>query len=345
MGNYPPSYCIPDVVVLTWRIPTSALLIAFVALCLVLIAGLRPVGLDRDSLNYAAVIGSNMGGAFFGNREPTFWLINAISQRSPFPAITTFFLLYALLGVFVKTAAILKLSPRPLLSLYLYITLYFVSHEFTQIRTGIAAGIYLFALHSLSKGNRGDFLFRLFVATCFHYSAVMGLVMLVSQRFSRSSFRLFALPLIGIALSQILTAENIELLGTYVLPGPIQGRLFLYLELLSDDRFTQINLLNPVTTSFLVLYWLLVLKIPVTARVFDRYLLLSFGVGLASFYAASVIPVVAFRTMEFLSVGIVILLASATFWFRDKQIWIFLLMLWALTVFIVQSLILSLGVF
>ena len=82
-----------------------------------------------------------------------------------------------------------------------------------------------------------------------------------------------------------------------------------------------------------------------TARVFDRYLLLSFGVGLASFYAASVIPVVAFRMMEFLSVGIVILLASATFWFRDKQIWIFLLMLWALTVFIVQSLILSLGVF
>ena len=42
---------------------------------------------------------------------------------------------------------------------------------------------------------------------------------------------------------------------------------------------------------------------------------MSFGVGLASFYAASVIPVVAFRMMEFLSVGIVILLASATFWF------------------------------
>ena len=65
--------------------------------------------------------------------------------------------------------------------------------------------------------------------------------------------------------------------------------------------------------------------------------------GLASFYAASVIPVVAFRMMEFLSVGIVILLASATF-VRDKQIWIFLLMLCAHRVYCPES-ILSLGSF
>jgi hypothetical protein len=51
-----------------------------------------------------------------------------------------------------------------------------------------------------------------------------------------------------------------------------------------------------------------------------------------------------FRVMELLGVGVVILLASATNWFRDKQIWIFVVMLWALAVFVVQSLILSLGV-
>ena len=328
---------------MTLRVSNASLFITLIAVCLVLVAGLRPIGLDRDSLNYAAVIGSNVGGVFFGSREPTFWLINAISQRSPLPVITTFFLLYAALGVVVKTAAILKFSPRPLLSLYLYITLYFVSHEFTQIRTGVAAGIYIFALHSLSRGNRGAFLLRLFVAICFHYSAIIGLLMLLPKGTSRSAFKLFSLPLVGIALSQILTAANIETLGTYVLPGPIQGRLFIYLELLSDNRFTQIDLLNPVTTSFLVLYWILVLKAPLTARVFDRYLLLSFGIGLASFYAASIVPVVAFRAMEFLSIGIVILLASATHWFRDKQIWTVLLLLWALAVFVVQSLILLLG--
>ena len=50
-----------------------------------LVAGFRPVGLDRDSLNYAAVVGSGMGGAFFGSREPTFWIISLLSQRSPLP--------------------------------------------------------------------------------------------------------------------------------------------------------------------------------------------------------------------------------------------------------------------
>lgn len=324
--------------------PLRSLLIGILAVLLILVAGLRPVGFDRDSLNYAAVIGSGMGGVFFGSREPTFWIINAISQASPLPVITSFFLLYALLGVSFKTAAIVKLSPKPLLSIYLYMTLYFVAHEFTQIRTGVAAGIYLFALHSLSRGARGEFLLRLLAATCFHYSAVVGLVMFLVPGATRARLRLFALPIIGIGLGQILTAENFEAVGTYLLPGPIQGRLFLYLELLSDERFSQINLLNPVTTSFLVLYWILVLKIPSTARIYDRYLLSSFGIGIASYYACSMIPVIAFRIMEFMSIGVVILLASASYWFRDKQVWIFLLMLWALSVFIIQSLVISLGV-
>ena len=168
--------------------------------------------------------------------------------------------------------------------------------------------------------------------------------MLFIPRVCDSRLRLFALPLVGIAIAQILTVENLEVVGSYVLPGPIQGRLFLYLDLLSDDRFNQINLLNPVTTSYILLYWVMAFKMPVFARPYDRYLLMSFGVGLASFYAFSLVPVVAFRIMEFLGVGVVILLASATNWFRDKQIWIFVVMVWALAVFVVQSLILSLGV-
>lgn len=326
------------------RVSQVSVFIVLVAVVLVLVAGFRPLGLDRDSLNYAAVVGSGMGGAFFGSREPTFWIISLLSQSSPLPVLTTFFLLYALIGVYIKTAAILQLSYRPLLSMYLYIMLYFVAHEFTQIRTGVAAGIYLFALHSLSKGARGEFLVRLFASVCFHYSAVIGLIMLFIPRVCDSRLRLFALPLVGIAIAQILTVENLEVVGSYVLPGPIQGRLFLYLDLLSDDRFNQINLLNPVTTSYLILYWVMAFKMPVFARPYDRYSLMSFGVGLASFYAFSLVPVVAFRIMEFLGVGVVILLASATNWFRDKQIWTFVVMVWALAVFVVQSLILSLGV-
>ena len=150
---------------------------AFVALCLVLIAGLRPVGLDRDAI-ITAVIGSNMGGAFLVTGNP-FWLINAISQRSPFPAITTSFVRFA--GCFGKNSG--DSYRRDHCLVCTSITLYFVSHE-TYADTDWDCR-WVTCLHfSRCQKVTAVTLFRLFVATCFHYSALIGLLMLVSKGFS-----------------------------------------------------------------------------------------------------------------------------------------------------------------
>ena len=67
---------------------------------LVLMAGLRPVGFDRDSLNYAAILGTDFGGVLFGARELRAILANdRISQVIPGDHVTNFFLIAALLGV------------------------------------------------------------------------------------------------------------------------------------------------------------------------------------------------------------------------------------------------------
>ena len=169
------------------------------------------------------------------------------------------------------------------------------------------------------------------------------LSLLLFQRRVLTRKFLFLLPLAGIALALIFSPAMLELLGDWLLPAPIQGRLILYLELLTDDRFSQINVLNPVTSSFLFVYWILVVKLPKTTGALDRLLLLSLGLGLASFYAFSVIPVMAFRVMEFLSVGIIILAANATLWWRDRQIWVSFVSCWAVAVFFTQSLVGALG--
>ena len=320
-------------------------MIFLLATPLVLIAGLRPVGFDPDSQNYAALIGHDLGELRFGAREPTFWIISWLSGQSFINSIRSFFLIYALLGVGVKCAAIATQSQKVLLSLFLYLMLYFVPHEMTQIRVGVAAGIYLFALNSLARGDRISFIFRLFVAVCFHYSAIMGLLMLIFRQAKPTKLFLVSLPVLGMLCSLLLTPSVLENLGTWLLPGPIQGRLFIYIELLTEDRFSSINVFNPVTLSFLALFWILAARIPSNAGAFNRLLILSLGLGLASFYAFSFIPVMAFRIMEFLSVGIIILAANATHWWRDKQLWVTLVVVWAIAVFIAQTLMASLGVF
>ena len=325
------------------RVSHATAAIFILAVPLMLLAGLRPVGFDPDSRNYAALVGQNLGALAFGAREPTFWLINWFSNNAGFDAVRTFFLVYAVIGVGIKCTAIATFSSRVLLSLFLYLMLYFLPHEMTQIRAGVAAGVYLFALSALARGNRTSFLVRIFVAVCFHYSAIVGLVMLLFQRRVLTRKFLFLLPLAGIALALIFSPAMLELLGDWLLPAPIKGRLVLYLELLTDDRFSQINVLNPVTLSFLLVYWILVLKLPTTTGALDRLLLLSLGLGLASFYAFSVIPVMAFRVMEFLSVGIIILAANATLWWRDRQIWVSFVSCWAVAVFFTQSLVGALG--
>ena len=95
------------------KVRTTSLVVLGLALALVLMAGLRPVGFDRDSLNYAAILGTDFGGVLFGAREPTFWLIDRISQVIPGDHVTNFFLIYALLGVALNSLSLLDIRSYP----------------------------------------------------------------------------------------------------------------------------------------------------------------------------------------------------------------------------------------
>ena len=320
----------------------NTLLVSGFAIILVAVSGLRPVGFDPDSLNYANVVSNDAVGSLFGVREPTFWLINLASQMSPLPAVTTFFLIYAIAGVSIKSLAILRLSERPLFSLFLYLMLYFVIHEMTQIRTGVAAAIYLFALHALHRGQLRVFLLLIALATSFHFSAVVGLLALFGKYLGRSKLLLLALPVVGFIFSMVVTAENLQLVGSYLLPSPIQTRLVFYLELILEDRFSQINLFNPISISFLLLYLILVFKIPTSATGFDRLLLVSLGIGVSAFYGLSILPVMAFRVMEFMNITVILLLPTVSRWFQQPKLACFLIISWAASVFVIQSLILLL---
>lgn len=79
----------------------------------------------------------------YGWQNLHFWIINQFNQLLLGGNDQIFFLIYAILGVTIKIIAINRLSSFTLLSVYLYICLYFVLHEMTQIRIVWLCGIFV----------------------------------------------------------------------------------------------------------------------------------------------------------------------------------------------------------
>ena len=124
-----------------------------IGVVLILIAGLRPIGIDRDSLAYVGIVGSDEVNINLLDKEPGFWLIYKINKIIFNGNTQCFFLIYALLGVSLKIFAIKKYSLLPFFSTFTYVCLYFILHEMTQIRAGVAAAIFLLALQDIKDKN------------------------------------------------------------------------------------------------------------------------------------------------------------------------------------------------
>jgi hypothetical protein len=279
---------------------------------LISFAGLRKVGLDADSLNYQNLIALNLDPNEFNliDKEPGFWLILLFSRLLFVDQLQGLFLVFASLSVIFKLRFIKKYSSFPMLSVLLYISFFYVLHELTQIRTGIATAIFLFALYDLSSGQRSKFFIKIFISCLFHYSAIVAFLLpIIISRYRVGFF--MALPFIGIIsfyLSPIV--DLFHLIITYAagsFGGGLLEKIEIYLNLLEIGEHDKINVYN-------VLYiFLLFSHIYISASiksVCNNLALLLYKVqslAIFAFFFAHSVPVVAFRISEFLSVGLIIL--------------------------------------
>ena len=142
---------------LKWPFSVIMLIIA-----LALIAGFRRIGIDKDSESYR----SSMISFFKGNTadwpliEPAFWAITFISQKIFASSVRACFLIFAFLGVAANILGIRKISDIPSLSYLNYICFFYILHEFTQIRAGVACGILLISIPDLANGKYGKYILK-----------------------------------------------------------------------------------------------------------------------------------------------------------------------------------------
>ena len=316
----------------------------FVGVLLILIAGLRPIGLDRDSLAYVSVLHIRLLEANFLSKEPTFWIINEINHILFNGNPKTFFLMFSILGVGLKILAIRKLSNSPIFSLFTYICLYFVLHEMTQIRVGVASAIFLLSIPDIYNRNLSSFLFKTFMATMFHYSAIIMLPLyLLHPR--KINFRVFFfLPLIGMAFMFILNNYFVTILNSllFLFPKFLANKIELYIFLLHEGIFSESKWANPYYIFLYVfysfLYYFMILYCTYFKSKYDILFIKIFAMMLFSFYFFSSIPIFAGRISEFFGVVLIILIPHFSLIFKQKTIIRIGLILWLSTYFIYTTL-------
>ena len=139
----------------------------FLLLSLVLMAGYR------DGFRYADY-GIYVSAFYYGNdtMEFSFHILSDIANRIDHGNYYVLFLLYALLGVFLKSIGIWRMSSFPYASMAMYVSFFYILHELIQIRVGVASAIGLIALGEIYNKNLFRFLLLIALAACFHASAL-----------------------------------------------------------------------------------------------------------------------------------------------------------------------------
>ena len=239
----------------------NGLFIFLVIISLSLIAGLRVIGNDPDSLMYAKIVNdySGFSDVDLFSKEPGFWVIVIISDIIFNKNITVFFLMYASFAIALKVNLLNKISPYPILSIVLYLGFYFVLHEMNQIRIGLASVFLLFSLEDVLKRNKLSFFIKYLFAVFFHYSTLFWFFVYFLGKNKNITAKYLYLPLFSFFLL-LLFKEKKDILLFFVehLPSFISFKLSLYLDLADSGMLDDVKKIYFGFGSVL-LYFMLIL--------------------------------------------------------------------------------------
>lgn len=139
---------------------------------LVLFAGFREVGFDRDSENYELYF-NNCDDPMLSFAVEYSYRILSIIFKAVFGDFRSILLFYAIVGITLKLVALRRITPLLYLPLAIYLSNYYILHDLTQIRASVASALLLFSIPYIDE-NRKKVVFGLMaLAAFFHYSALV----------------------------------------------------------------------------------------------------------------------------------------------------------------------------
>lgn len=179
---------------------------------MILIAGLRIPTETPDSESYELM--------YYGKTlnlvEPTFILFsNFLLDLSL--GVNALFLTYAAISIPLRLVAIWKLSNLPLLTLCIYISHYYLLHDIVEMRCAVASALFLLAIYYRLEQKTILCLLCILCGFFFHFSALVGMVILFMNNKPIKTWQCIVLYLIipigiifyfsGLDISQFVPSE------------------------------------------------------------------------------------------------------------------------------------------
>jgi hypothetical protein len=289
-----------------------------VCFILVIVAGMRPIGIDKDSALYANFLHEPLN---FFSKEPSFYLISKFSGLLLFKE-RIFFLSYAIIGVGLKFYAIKRNESTYMMCIITYFSIYFILHEMTQIRAGVASGFFLISIRNLSKSKIKKYMLYNLIGMTFHYSAIIYIIygLFHTKYYNRIIYAL--LPICGIIfyISDLSIVPFLKIIKEY-LPFFIEGKIDQYLAIikLKSNFNNQIHILNFFYTSCVVMNIIFAHVLDLSNK-YEIQLSKLLSVGLFFFYFFATIPVFAFRISELFFVSLIFLIPILNSKFSPRSI-------------------------
>lgn len=298
-------------------------------LLLFLLAGFRDGTTVKDYTSYVSLYNDPSWDIEF-----SFSFISWIVRHFFFNHIVFLFLIYAFLGVILKLKAIEQLSTFIFFSILIYISHFYILHELTQIRVGVASGFFLLCIKPIYERNWRHFLLYSICAILFHYSAIIILPFWFIWN-HKINIYVFA---VLIPIAYLFYFFNINVVRIFISFVPLEHVQQKYLQYAIDQKsgLSKINVFNSVFIIKCIIYYILLWKSSLLneRNKYAPLLLKVQGIALASLIIFSNMPVFGFRISELLGIVEIITIPMLLHIFRP--IWIIKIILVVIAVFMLM---------
>jgi len=311
-------------VISKYKANDSFILILFLSYMLLMLASLRPIGFDADSISYFEMMKSIISNKVDFSVEPTFvWIVKSsyfLLGNDYYQRFTLF--IYALINISLIVIIIKKLSINPLFSILTYSFLFYPILTLTQIRFGVASAIFLFAIPYIYNRNLFLYLITIFVAIMFHVSIIILLpfYFLNSQRIKKQYYVLLFVYAIIIAFINT-NLKDIVLNHLDYFPNFIATKLYVYLHVYGEDsKFFDINIFNSFSLFIMSIYLFCLYHIQKFKSKYSILLIKILGWGIFLYTLSSFFPTLSIRILNVLGLTSILLLAEIIYLFKQKAI-------------------------
>lgn len=314
-------------------------LLFLIAIVLITIAGFKTIGVDNDSPTYVELFNGVGSPVNYFNEyrynfflEPAYYLIPSITTNYLSWDVTWVFVIFAILGVSLKFVAISRLTDLTFLSVLVYYCHFFLLHELTQIRAGVASGILLLCIIEIQRRNFLKFIMLIGIGILFHYSIIVFLpfYFLSAKEINKKVYlSLLFVPYILIALN----VNVINILQTFRL-GVFSEKISNYNDLLSLGMYDRIKTYSVVFLIQLLMCTIFIIKsdLLIQNNKYALLLLKIYCISAASLVTLSNIPVLAIRVSELLNIVQIILIPFLLYIIKPKYIALVLVIVYALII-------------